>query len=107
MMFDYPVTLTPEDGNGLVAFDLVCRSVAFAFLHEFRHVMYCADNSAPSTLPEEEIACDVWARDEIVEMLLDELRCKAVTSLPRRLLPNTDSSVTYFLKNQCFKSAFR
>ena len=82
-MFDYPVTLTPEDGNGLVAFDLVCRSVAFAFRHEFRHVMYCADNSAPSTLPEEEIVCDVWARDEIVEMLLDELRCKAVTSLPK------------------------
>ena len=25
--------------------------------------MYCADNDAPSTLPEEEIACDTWARE--------------------------------------------
>jgi hypothetical protein len=45
------------------AFDLVSLALAFAFLHEFRHVMYSVDNSAPSTLPEEEIACDIWARD--------------------------------------------
>ncbi|WP_186207459.1 phage exclusion protein Lit family protein [Burkholderia gladioli] len=51
------------DSQKKVAFDLVGLALAFAFLHEFRHVMYCADNSAPSTLPEEEIACDVWARD--------------------------------------------
>jgi hypothetical protein len=25
--------------------------------------MYCADKSAPSTLPEEEIGCDNWARE--------------------------------------------
>lgn len=45
------------------AFDLVALALAFALLHEFQHVKYCADNSAPATLPEEEIACDTWARD--------------------------------------------
>lgn len=47
----------------MAAFDLVAFALAFSLLHEFRHVMYCADNSAPSTLPEEEIACDTYARD--------------------------------------------
>ena len=39
------------------------NALAIALLHEFRHVMYCADKSAPSTLPEEEIGCDNWARE--------------------------------------------
>ena len=51
-----------RDDQHKAAFDLVALALAFALLHEFRHVMYCADNSAPSTLPEEEIACDTWAR---------------------------------------------
>ncbi len=51
------------DPQHKAAFDLVALALAFTLLHEFRHVMYCADNSAPSTLPEEEIACDTWARD--------------------------------------------
>lgn len=51
------------DDQHRTAFDLVALALAFALLHEFRHVMYCADNSAPSTLPEEEIACDTWARE--------------------------------------------
>ena len=56
------------DRNGLgdvqhvAAFDLVALALAFALLHEFQHVMFCADESAPSTLPEEEIACDAYAR---------------------------------------------
>lgn len=50
------------DNQHKVAYDLVALALAFALLHEFRHVMFCADNSAPSTLPEEEIACDTWAR---------------------------------------------
>jgi hypothetical protein len=51
------------DVQHMAAFDLVAFALAFSLLHEFRHVMYCADNSAPSTLPEEEIACDTYARD--------------------------------------------
>ncbi|NEX48285.1 peptidase U49, Lit peptidase [Rhodobacter sp. ETT8] len=51
------------DVQHMAAFDLVAFALAFSFLHEFQHVMYCADNSAPSALPEEEIACDTYARD--------------------------------------------
>ncbi|NOW44752.1 hypothetical protein FHW96_000898 [Novosphingobium sp. SG751A] len=51
------------DAQHMTAFDLVAFALAFSLLHEFRHVMYCADNSAPSILPEEEIACDTYARD--------------------------------------------
>lgn len=45
-----------------VAFDLVALSLATALLHEFRHVMFLQNGNKPSTLREEEIACDVWAR---------------------------------------------
>lgn len=51
------------DVQHMAAFDLVAFALAFALLHEFQHVMFCADKSAPSTLPEEEIACDTYARD--------------------------------------------
>lgn len=64
---DVPEPTANREGLGDVqeraAFDLVALALAFALLHEFRHVMFCADNSAPPTLPEEEIACDTWARD--------------------------------------------
>jgi hypothetical protein len=64
---DIPPPTADRDGLGddqnKAAFDLVALALAFALLHEFRHVMYCADNSAPSSLPEEEIACDTWARE--------------------------------------------
>ena len=46
----------------MAAFDLVALALAFALLHEFQHVMFCADKCAPSTRPEEEIACDTYAR---------------------------------------------
>lgn len=47
----------------MAAFDLVALALAFSLLHEFQHVMFCADKSGPSKLPEEEIACDAYARD--------------------------------------------
>ncbi|MBN9508941.1 MAG: peptidase U49, Lit peptidase [Alphaproteobacteria bacterium] len=64
---DVPEPTADRDGLGndqhKATFDLVALALAFTLLHEFRHVMFCADNSAPSTLPEEEIACDTWARE--------------------------------------------
>ncbi|MCP1848199.1 MULTISPECIES: phage exclusion protein Lit family protein [unclassified Bradyrhizobium] len=51
------------DAQHMTAFDLVAFALAFALLHEFQHVMFCADKNAPSSLPEEEIACDTYARD--------------------------------------------
>ena len=70
---DIPEPTADREGLGdvqhMVAFDLVGLALAFTLLHEFRHVMFCADNSAPSTLPEEEIACDTWARDFMTSRL--------------------------------------
>ncbi len=57
------------DAQHIVTFDLVAMALAFALLHEFRHVMFCTDNNAPATLPEEEIACDAWARDYMISGL--------------------------------------
>lgn len=52
-----------DDVQHMAPFDLVALALAFALLHEFQHVMFCTDKSAPSSLPEEEIACDTYARD--------------------------------------------
>jgi Peptidase U49 len=45
-----------------VAFDLTALALAYALLHEFSHVKLLAEKAQPDTLPEEELACDVWAR---------------------------------------------
>jgi Peptidase U49 len=50
-----------------VAFDLVGLATAFVFLHEFRHVMFRSEGTAPSERFEEEVACDVWARTFLTE----------------------------------------
>jgi Peptidase U49 len=52
-----------SDPQDAVAFDLTALALAFALLHEFSHVKLLAEKARPDTLPEEEIACDVWARD--------------------------------------------
>jgi hypothetical protein len=63
---DIPLPSADLDGLGniqhMAAFDLVALALAFALLHEFQHVMFCAEKRAPSTRPEEEIACDTYAR---------------------------------------------
>lgn len=44
-------------------FDLILIALAFAFFHEFRHVMLDFDRARPSERREEELQCDVWARE--------------------------------------------
>lgn len=52
------------DGDQFRAtFDLVLIALAFAFFHEFRHVMLDFDKARPSERREEELQCDVWARE--------------------------------------------
>ena len=51
------------------AFDLTCLAVAFTFLHEFRHVMLDRDKARPRDVREEEMFCDVWAREFITAKL--------------------------------------
>ena len=52
---DVPRPTAHHDSLGDVqhkaTFDLVSLALAFTLLHEFQHVMFCADKSAPSTLP--------------------------------------------------------
>lgn len=45
------------------AFDLTCLAAAFAFFHEFHHVMLDRDQRRHDDLREEELDCDVWARE--------------------------------------------
>jgi len=52
-----------NDPQYQVAFDFVCLAVAFAVFHEFHHVMLDRDQNRPADRREEEMACDVWARD--------------------------------------------
>jgi Peptidase U49 len=54
---------TCNDAQYKVAFDLTCLAAAFALFHEFHHVMLDRDISRPSDRREEELACDVWARE--------------------------------------------
>ncbi|MDR7098947.1 hypothetical protein J2X04_001294 [Lysobacter niabensis] len=58
-----------KDAQDQAAFDLTCMASAYVFLHEFRHVMFAQDGSAPSRRPEEELACDVWARGILTDKL--------------------------------------
>ena len=58
-----------DDPQYKTAFDLVCLAAAFAFFHEFRHVMLARDNVRPRDLREEELACDVWARNFLIARL--------------------------------------
>lgn len=64
---DIPQPTADRDGlcvcRHKAVYELVALALGSALLHEFRHVIYCAVSSAPSTLPEEEIGFDAWARD--------------------------------------------
>lgn len=44
-------------------FDLTTMAVAFTLFHEFRHVMLDVDDERHDDLREEELSCDVWARE--------------------------------------------
>lgn len=63
-----------SDPQDKVAFDLTAMALAFALLHEFSHVKLLAEKAQPDTLPEEELACDVWARDFMTAKLADYSR---------------------------------
>ncbi len=60
-----------ESVEAIAAFDLEVLVLAFTFLHEFRHVMFLSEGNMPSTLVEEEIACDNRAREFMTRRLGD------------------------------------
>jgi hypothetical protein len=60
-----------NDPQYQAAFDLTCLAAAFALFHEFRHVMLDRDNARPRDPREEELACDVWAREFMTSKLAE------------------------------------
>ncbi len=58
-----------NDPQYQAVFDLTCLAVAFTIFHEFRHVILDSDNSRPRDPREEELACDVWAREFMTSKL--------------------------------------
>lgn len=53
------------------AYDLTLLAFAFALFHEFRHVMLDVDDGRPTDRREEEMACDVWAREFMTAHVAD------------------------------------
>lgn len=62
------------DAQEVAAFDLVGLAFAFALLHELKHVMFRAAGDAPAEGYEEEMACDIWARDMMMSTLAQYAR---------------------------------
>src|SRR5690606_18350206 len=52
-----------DDPQYKVAYDLTCLAVAFVVFHEFKHVMFDRNGDRPIERREEELLCDVWARE--------------------------------------------
>ncbi len=52
-----------DDNQYRAAFDLSLIAVGFSMFHEFRHVMLDQDKERPKDRREEELVCDVWARE--------------------------------------------
>lgn len=70
---DIPQPTADRDGfdnaQDKASLDLTGFALALALFHEFRHVMLDRDKSRPTDRREEELACDVWARDFITAKL--------------------------------------
>ena len=52
-----------EDVQYKATFDLTLLAIAFTLFHEFRHVMLDTEGKRHTDQREEELACDVWARE--------------------------------------------
>jgi len=57
------------DVQHLAVFDLTCMATAFTLFHELRHVLLYKTGARPEERPEEELDCDVWARDFMMAKL--------------------------------------
>lgn len=58
-----------ENDELKATFDLVCLALAFAIFHELRHVMFRREGVCPKEGREEEMMCDVWARNYMTSNL--------------------------------------
>ena len=64
---EFKLEIFPASSGGdveyKVAHDLTLMALAFTFFHEFQHVIFDQENSRPGDPREEELFCDVLARD--------------------------------------------
>ncbi len=58
-----------EGEQDKVRFDLSLFAATYVLFHEFRHVILGQEKERPSDLREEEVNCDVWARDFVTAKL--------------------------------------
>jgi hypothetical protein len=68
-----------DDNQYKAAFDLTTSAVAFTIFHEFYHVILDQDGNRPKERPEEELACDIWARDFVTVKVEAYARSKGFT----------------------------
>jgi hypothetical protein len=66
-----PAGALPEAMTDRATIELVQIAAAYVFLHELRHVMFSADGDRPEDNHAEEIACDSFARDFLLEKIPD------------------------------------
>lgn len=59
----------PTDIEGALAFDLICMSGAYVFLHEMKHIAFSLDSDTPDTPQEEELQCDLFAKSLMLDRL--------------------------------------
>jgi Peptidase U49 len=67
-----------DDDQYKATFDLTTSAVAFTIFHEFYHVILDQDRKRPKERPEEELACDVWAREFVTVRLEAYARSKGL-----------------------------
>ena len=51
--------------------DLIKIATAYVFLHEIRHVIFQADGDRPPDPRDEELECDIFARNFLMERIPD------------------------------------
>jgi hypothetical protein len=66
-----PDEAPPESVTERAIIDLIKIAAAYVFLHEVRHVMFNTDRDGPPDNRAEEIACDRFARDFLIEKIPD------------------------------------
>jgi hypothetical protein len=58
-----------DDVQYKASYDLTCMTVAFILFHELMHVIYLHEKNCPADHREEELNCDVWAREYMTAKL--------------------------------------
>ncbi len=67
----------------VVAYDLTAIATAYIFLHEVRHCIYTEAGDRPSLRAQEELDCDIWAREFLTSKI--HLYAESTSQSPLRV----------------------